>query len=259
VADFGLIETIKVVNGRLVFKNLHVKRLYNSLKAINVDESEYKVEDRMLRLLKYECIEKGLKNFRLRLEVQKNRAHEYMPEISALKWNCTLRPLESVRYVWYDAGLKITLLPKHKKPIDNFANLKHTDRAIYDAALKYAREHDFEDAIVLNENNTVADASIYNVFIVKDGIIYTPPLSDAPVAGVLRELLLTRLPDTRIIEQSISIQDLYTADEIFLTNVIRGIRWVKSFDEKWLANTRTKQLFEEFKGVVSELFGEHLV
>ena len=63
MADFGLIETIKVVNGRLIFKNLHVKRLFNSLKVINVDETEYKVEDRMLRLLKYECIEKGLKNF----------------------------------------------------------------------------------------------------------------------------------------------------------------------------------------------------
>ncbi|HNY56347.1 MAG TPA: hypothetical protein PKI86_11990, partial [Chitinophagales bacterium] len=63
MADFGLIETIKVVNGRLVFKNLHVKRLFNSLKTINIDESDYKVEDRMLRLLKYECIEKGLKNF----------------------------------------------------------------------------------------------------------------------------------------------------------------------------------------------------
>lgn len=259
MADFGLIETIKVVNGRLVFKNLHVKRLFNSLKIINVDETEYKVEDRILRLLKYECIEKGLKNFRLRLEVQKNRAHEYMPEISALKWNCTLRPLESVKYVLNEIGLKITLLPKHKKLIDAFSNLKHTDRAIYESAIKYARENDFDDAIVLNENNTVADASIYNVFVVKDGIIYTSPLTDAPVAGVLRELLLTRLPNIKIEEKSISIQDLYNADEIFLTNALRGIRWVEFLDEKRLSNSKTKEIFAEFKTIVFEHFGEHLV
>jgi branched-chain amino acid aminotransferase len=259
MTDFGLIETIKVVNGRLVFKNLHVKRLFNSLKAVNIDETEYKVEDRMLRLLKYECIEKGLKNFRLRLEVQKNRAHEYMPEISALKWNCTLRPLESVKYEWKDEGINITLFPKHKKPIDFFANLKHTDRAIYDAALKYARENDFEEAVVMNENGTIADASIYNIFIVKEGLIYTPPLSDAPVAGVLRELLLTRLTDTKITEKTITVQELYQADEIFLTNVIRGIRWVKRIDERWLDNFVTKQVFVEFKALVAEHFGQHLV
>ena len=259
MADFGLIETIKVVNGRLVFKNLHVKRLFNSLKIINVDESEYKIEDRVLRLLKYECIEKGLKNFRLRIEVQKNRAHEYMPEISALKWNCTLKPLESVKYVWKTEGMKLTLFPKHKKPVDVFANLKHTDRAIYDAALNYARTNDFEDALVLNERNTIADASIYNAFFVKDDLIYTPPLSDAPVAGILRELLLTRLPYTKIIEKTITIQDAYSADEIFLTNSVRGIRWVEYIDEKRLSNSTTKKLFKEFTEVVYEHFGEHLV
>jgi len=259
MADFGLIETIKVVNGRLVFKNLHVKRLFNSLKVINVNESEYKVEDRLLRLLKYECIEHGLKNFRLRIEIQKNRAHEYMPEISALKWNCTLRPLESVKYSLNDIGLKLTILPKYKKTIDIFANLKHTDRAIYEKAINYAREHDFDDAIVLNENGTIADASIYNIFIVKDGLIYTPTLVDAPVAGVLRELLLTRLTDIKIIEKSISIVDIYQADEVFLTNAIRGIRWVESVDEKLYVNTITKQVFSAFKDVVVEHFGEHLV
>ena len=90
MTEFGLIETIKVVEGRPVFKNLHIRRLMNSLKVIHVNESEYKVEDRILRLLKYECIEKGLKNFRLRIEVKKNRMHEYLPEIGELKWNLSL-------------------------------------------------------------------------------------------------------------------------------------------------------------------------
>ena len=259
MADLGLIETIKVVNGRLVFKNLHVKRLFNSLQLIKVNESEFKVEDRILRLLKYECIENGMKNFRLRIEVQKNRAHDYMPDIAALKWNCTLKPLDNPKYFLNDVGLKITLLPKHKKTIDSFANVKHTERNIYNKAIEYATENGFDDALVLNENNTIADASIYNIFIIKDGIISTPCLEDAPVAGVLRELLLTRLPTIKIIERSISIQDIYNADEIFFTNAIRGIRWVEYIDDKMLDNTITKQIFEEFKLIVAEHFGEHLV
>ena len=79
------------------------------------------------------------------------------------------------------------------------------------------------------------------------------------MAGVLRELLLSRLTDTKITEKTITVQELYQADEIFLTNVIRGIRWVKRIDERWLDNTVTKQVFVEFKALVAEHFGEHLV
>lgn len=259
MADFGLIETIKVINGRLVFKNLHINRLYNAMQTINVPVTEYALEDRILRLLKYECIENGLKNFRLRIEVQKNRAHEYMPDISPLKWNCTIKPLESIKYKWNMNGLRVTIFFKHKKTIDAFCNLKHTDRTIYDEALYFARENDCSEALILNENNTIADASIYNVFIVKDGKIYTPPLTDAPIDGVLRKLLLTRLPTIKIEEKSIRPEDVYTADEIFLTNAIRGIRWVEYIDDKFLDNQITRQVFDAFTAIVSEHFGEHLV
>lgn len=84
-------------------------------------------------------------------------------------------------------------------------------------------------------------------------------LTRCTVPGVLRELLLTRLPTTKIIEKSISIEDIYMADEIFLTNAIRGIRWVEFMDEKMLNNTITKLIFDEFKSTVAEHFGEHLV
>lgn len=259
MSALGLIETMKVVNGRPIFKNLHISRLAAGLKSINVPINEYQLEDRILRLLKYECVDNGLKNFRLRIEVHKNRAHEYMPDIAALKWNCTLRPLESVKYTWNTDKFILTILPKHKKMIDAFKNLKHTDRAIYNEALQYARENDCNDALVLNENGTIADASIYNVFMVKDGIVYTPPLADAPVAGVLRELLLTRLDTITIQEKSITIQDLYAADELFLTNALRGIRAVDEFDGTTYKSTITKQVFTAFQQVVSEHFGEHLV
>lgn len=259
MSEFGLIETIKVVNGRPVFKNLHVRRLCESLKVIHINESEYKIEDRILRLLKYECVGKGLKNVRLRIEVQKNRMHDYLPDIDELKWNCLLKPLENSKFELNAQGLRLTFLPKHKKPIDAFANLKHTDRAIYEAASDHARITRFDDAIVLNQKDRVSDTSIYNIFLVKNGSVYTPPLDDGPVDGVLRKLLLTLLPQTKISERSLTIEDVYTADEIFLTNAIRGIRWVHTVDDKHFPNTFSTHLFKEFSAIISEHFGEHLV
>jgi branched-chain amino acid aminotransferase len=143
--------------------------------------------------------------------------------------------------------------------VDAFSNLKHTERHIYTAADEYARQNKFDEAIILNEHDKVADASIFNVFVIKDGIVYTPPAEDGPVKGVLRELLLTRLARHTIVEKSLTVQELYAADEIFLTNVIRGIRWVEYLDEKRLENKQTKELFADFCSIVAENFGEHLI
>lgn len=256
--NFGLIETIKVANGRPVFKNLHISRLQRSLEVIQIRESAFKLEDRLLRLLKYECIENSLKNFRLRIEIQKNNLKEYATDSTDLKWNCTLKPIDDIRYTWNNDGLKLTFLPKHYKTIDIFSSLKHTERNIYTKANAYAASLDFDTALVLNENKTIADADIYNVFMIKGNCVFTPPLSCAPVAGVFRSLLLN-IPSLKIVEQAITLEDLYQADEIFLTNAIRGIQWVNCFDDKILASTQTQELFKKTTSFIAEHYGEHLI
>lgn len=257
--SFGLIETMKVANGRIVFKNLHVERLYQSLKMINIEESIFKLEDRLLRLLQYECIAHGLKNFRLRVEVQKSSIKEYAKDISGLKWNCTIKQTDDIRYRWNENGRSLTLLPKYHKQIDLFSNLKLTERSIYIKAQAYAATIGFDHALVLNENNTIADADIYNVFAIKDDRIYTPSLACAPVAGVFRKLLLEKIPQLQIIEKPISIAEIYQADELFLTNAFRGIQWVNQFDEKYFTPTKTRAVFETVSEFISTHYGEHLV
>lgn len=259
MADFGLIETIKIANGRPVFKNYHVSRLHSGLQLLKVPISIFHLEDRILRLLKYECLYKGLKNIRLRLEVQKNKAWEYTPDSSALKWNCTIKPLMQSYYKLNEKPLNIVLYTKYKKPIDIFANLKHTDRELYSKAMAYAKLQDADDAILFNEQNRVADACIYNIFVVKNKQIITPPLSDAPVAGVLRSVLLDKLKDYTILQQSLSREDILTADELFFTNALRGIQTVGSIEGRILQNDVTLSVFQSFQTILKEHFGEDLV
>jgi branched-chain amino acid aminotransferase len=256
---FGLIETIKVINGRPVFKNLHIDRLHKSLQQLNIPISAFQLEDRILRLLKYECVYKGLKNVRLRIEIQKNRMHDYLPEINSLKWNVTFKPLAQTKYVLNETALNLTVYQKEKKIIDNFSNLKHSDRIIYNHAFDFAAQNGFNEALVLNTNNTLADASIYNVFVIKNEKIYTPSLSDAPVNGILRRLLVEKLQKYKIVEKSISINDIYNADEIFLTNAIRGIQIATQIEDKLLDNNITQHVFHEFKDIVFKHFGEDLL
>lgn len=88
-----------------------------------------------------------------------------------------------------------------------------------------------DEAILLNTASNVADGSISNVFIVKDQQIFTPPVSDGALPGVVRAILLEEFSsDFSITEKSINSGELKQADEIFLTNALMGIKSVYKID-----------------------------
>jgi branched-chain amino acid aminotransferase len=83
-----------------------------------------------------------------------------------------------------------------------------------------------DDALMLNTRGTLAEATTANVFCVIDGALITPPLSDGALPGVMREMMMER---TKAPERSISTEDLYQADEVFVTSSL-SIRPVVSID-----------------------------
>src|SRR5207249_2147893 len=99
--------------------------------------------------------------------------------------------------------------------------------------------------LLLNVHDRICDATIANVFWIKNGTIYTPPLSEGCVAGVTRRYILEKIQSARhkIQEKVCEIIDLENADEIFLTNAIQGIRWVKQFRDKTYSNIQTRGIY----------------
>ncbi len=95
-------------------------------------------------------------------------------------------------------------------------------------AARYAALHGWDDCLVLNNAGRVADSSIANLFWVSGGIVYTPPLTEGCIAGVMRRWLMTNLSGYgyEVQERPVAPEDLILADEAFLTNAIRGVRWV---------------------------------
>jgi branched-chain amino acid aminotransferase len=109
----------------------------------------------------------------------------------------------------------------------------------------YAKENKLNDCLVLNVHDRVCDASIANIFWIKNDMVYTPPLSEGCVAGVIRKCLMEGLQGTRlkVQERVCEINDLENADEVFLTNAIQGIRWVKQFRIKGYTNRMVKEIY----------------
>ncbi|HSF46213.1 MAG TPA: aminotransferase class IV, partial [Chitinophagaceae bacterium] len=143
-------------------------------------------------------------------------------------------------------GLHLGVYKDARKAEDKFSSLKTNSFLPYVQAALYARQMKWNDALVTNTHNRIADSSIANVFWVKEGRIFTPPLSEGPISGVMRRYLLE---NTLIHEQPLTEEDLVQADEIFLTNAFRGIQWVAFLGDQALhTNTTAAHLHKELIG-----------
>jgi len=82
-----------------------------------------------------------------------------------------------------------------------------------------ATQAGFDEAIMLNPQGRVAEATGQNLFVVRDGEILTPPIVDGPLPGITRETVMKLATDqgTPVHETSLTRFDVYTADELFLT------------------------------------------
>jgi branched-chain amino acid aminotransferase len=150
-------------------------------------------------------------------------------------------------------GLALGVFPRGRKSCDGFSHLKSNNYLLYSMAATYARNHGWDDSLVLNSRERIADSSIANLFYVAGNAIYTPPLSEGCVAGVMRGWLIGALPAAgfRVIEKAVAPEDLIMADEVFLSNAIRGVRRVGNF----AGTTYGSQVFEAVKKIVDEGIG----
>jgi branched-chain amino acid aminotransferase len=148
---------------------------------------------------------------------------------------------------WSAGGLVIDIFTGGCKACDEYATLKSNNYLLYSLAAMYGQERGLDDCLVLNSHGRLADSTIANLFYIKGHRFYTPPLSEGCVAGVMRRYLLEALPlaGYSVQEQPVSPEELAGADEIFLTNALRGIRWVRAFRGITYGNRLTAAVHEQ--------------
>ena len=123
-----------------------------------------------------------------------------------------------------------------------------------------AKAHGYVEAIMLNESGMVCEGTGENIFIVRDGILSTPPLSDGVLEGITRDSILCLACDLEIptVEESLTRSDLYVADEVFMTGTAAEVTPVGSIDERIIGDpgdvTRAlqKRFFEVAYGNVDD-------
>jgi branched-chain amino acid aminotransferase len=114
----------------------------------------------------------------------------------------------------------------------------------------------YDEAIMLNPQGFVAEATGENVFLVRDGVLITPPASAGALVGVTRDSIITIARDLGVVvvEESVMRSDLYTADEVFLTGTAAEVVPVREIDDREIGEGKpgplTRKLQETFHATV---------
>ena len=237
--DDGLFETMRIHHDGILFQDYHFERLYAGMETLRLEKPAELSLPQINDLIRELCLVNGHQPAaRVRLRVFRGEQRD-RPDFIIESW--PLDPMYS-----FAEGLTIGVYGDAHKTMDASSAFK-TNYQLYAGAAAYAKERSWDDCLVLNQAGNICDASIANIFWVKDGEVATPPLSEGCIAGVMRRYLVTVMHEKRfpIIEKALTTETLLDANEVFLTNVIRGIRPVANFQRVTYGNMLTKKIFTE--------------
>jgi branched-chain amino acid aminotransferase len=115
------------------------------------------------------------------------------------------------------------------------SSIKTTNRLINVTGSIYASENGLDNCILLNDSKNVVEALQGNIFMLKGKVLITPPVSEGCLNGVMRKQILKiaqKLEGIEVVEEIISPFDIQKADELFVTNVIKGIQPITKYRKK---------------------------
>src|SRR6185436_2096382 len=225
----GLFETMRWHDGKIFYLDDHISRLISGMKFLKMKiPGKFSVSFFLKQISMLIKKNKITGDARIRLLVFRNEGGYYTPADNSVSFAITAEKSETESYLFNKKGLRIDLFPETLKLKNPLSNFKTTNSSIYTLAGIYAKQNRLDDCLILNSDGNIADAVSSNIFIVKDKKIFTPPLSDGCMDGVMRKNILEICKKEQIQnkERSLSVDDVLSADEIFLTNVIQGTRWV---------------------------------
>jgi branched-subunit amino acid aminotransferase/4-amino-4-deoxychorismate lyase len=251
----GLFESIRIANHRPQFLKEHLKRLHTGMQVLKMQPhsslNESFLENAIIELAGKNNIGGG---GRVRLTVYRNDGGLYTPDTNEVSYLIEIDPLTNVDYELNSKGYTIDLYSELKKQQQILSNIKSANSILYVMASIYRKQLSLDECLLLNDKHAIIEGISSNIFAVKNGVLYTPPISDGCVDGVMRKKVIQIAEMNRIAVHEISIMQnvLLGADELFLTNAVHGIRWIVAYKQKRYFNKTSKKLIEKLNEFVSK-------
>ena len=226
----GCFETMKVIGGKLQLPQLHMDRLFRTMALLQFEPPSYmNAEYLQQRIEELAARNQHQALARIRLTIFRGDGGLYDP--ASLRPHLLIQswPLPPENLRLNENGLVLNLFRKGHKACDTYANLKSNNYLLYAMAALEAKQQHCNDMLVLNQHGRLADSTIANLWLVENDILITPPLEEGPVDGTMRRWILEQAASKGFYakEEPVTAERLASAREVFLTNAIYGLKWVR--------------------------------
>jgi len=252
----GIFETVKIINGKILFLEDHYFRLMASMRVVRMMipmnfTMEY-FEEQILNLVKEQGIASSA---RARITVFRNDGGLYLPKTNDISFLINATPLENTSYSINSNEYEVDLYKDFYVTKQLLSSLKTTNKMINVTGSIYAHENDLANCILLNDSKNVVEALQGNIFMLTGKKLITPPVSEGALNGIMRKQILTiakKVEGIEVLEEIISPFDLQKADELFLTNVIMGIQPITKYRKKEFATNLAHLLVQKLNESIAE-------
>ena len=234
--SFGdaLLETVRIIPGKIVFWEDHYFRLMASMRILRMEipmsfTMEF-LENEITRTLVANSLQELTASAKLTIFRKTGRTSAN--EINDVSFIIQAKQLEAPFYTIDTAPYVADLFKEHYMNTDMLSTISTTNQMLQTVGSIYARENGYQDSLMLNSTKNVVQALNGNLFLVKGEVIKTPPLTDGCENGILRKKIIEivgKLDTYKLEETSISPFELQKADELFITNTLIGIQPITSY------------------------------
>ena len=230
----GVFETVRLINGKPVFMPDHFTRLTHGLSNLQmlIDPS-FSLKNLTLQIKELSLKNNIAEGGRCRITCFRNPGGYYSPENLHFSYIIEAIPLEKNVYALNDEGIKLGIYDDVPVTLNKLSADKMLNRQIQVLAGIHASKNHFDDCLVLNQKGLIAEAISSNIFLLIDGVLYTPDIKSGCINGVMRKQVISKAKkmNVGVVETSITTKSLEKCAEVFLTNVVSGISWVGAFDK----------------------------
>jgi len=230
----GVFETLRVSHGRICFWEAHYFRLMAAMRFVRLpipmDFTPQALQNHILQALPQPDA-----HARVRLTVFRSTGGLYTPTASTVDWVLQISTLEKADYELNGSPLEVDVYKEAYVSAQPLSNYKTLSKTLHVMAGVYARENGWDSCLLLNEHKNLCEAISGNVFAVLGQHVITPPLTEGCLKGIVRAQLLQAISQQEgwtIDERPLALHELNEADELWITNVIEGIRPVTRFRKK---------------------------
>jgi branched-chain amino acid aminotransferase len=251
----AVFETLKIVNGKILFLEDHYFRLMASMRILRMEipmnfTMEY-FEEHLLSVVENNGYSSSA---RARITVYRNDGGYYLPTTNEISFLIHTSPLENQFFVLEDKECEVDLYKDFYISKQLISSLKTTNKVIHVTASIYADENEYDNCIMLNDAKNVVEVLQGNLFMLSGNKLITPPVTEGCINGIMRKQVLAlakKIEGLEVVEEVISPFDLQKAEELFFTNVIKGIQSITKYRKKEFATTTAKVLVQKLNELIA--------